>query len=228
MNCEEYPLLKLVRGELSSARTERTLRHLELCRDCRERIRIMAMLDLEGGPRNSSGWGKIRIREGWRRPLAAMAAAILLACAVVYQSWKPDPVDVRSLAIREAYPLVRLESRDGPAEAACGEAFFLYGEARFAEAAAGFKACLPSPEVYFFEGVAEYLSGNPEAAARLLTKVIDLDSPWQEPSRWYAAQAYLLSGDWVTAKSILNRIADGQGNYSQSARDLLGRLEGVR
>lgn len=219
MNCEQIPLPELVRCELDEDRIRTTLRHLEECRSCRERIRVMCLLELAGAD-------QARRRPAVVRKWYAMAAGIVLAlvgAAILYRSGRVQ-FEPSALATREPYPLVLLDARSEAPRDSCGEAFELYRRSRYAEAATAFGSCPAGAETDFFRGVAEYLGGRPESARRRLSAAAAVQSPWREPARWYEANACLVLHDLEAARVLLEELASSGGRYAEPAAALLSQL----
>lgn len=221
MNCEQVPLLELVRCELDEDRIRTTLRHLEECRDCRERVRVMSLLESAGAEQARPRSARWHLRK-WYAVAAAVALA-LVGTAVVYRGG-PARFEPAALATREPYPLVLLDVRSEASQASCREAFELYQSSRYGEAATAFASCPAGAETDFFRGVAEYLSGQPESARRRLAAAAAAQSPWREPARWYEANACLLLHDLETARALLEELASTGGHYAEPAAELLSRL----
>jgi hypothetical protein len=219
MNCEQVPLLELVRCELDEDRIRTTLRHLEECRSCRERVRLMSLLEL-------AGVEQARPRSAGVKKWYAVAAVVVLALvgAAILHRGGPVRFEPAALATREPYPLVLLDARSEAPRTSCREAFELYRSSRYAEAATAFGYCPAGAEIDFFRGVAEYLAGQPGDARRRLSAAAAVHSPWREPARWYEANACLLLRDLEAARGLLEELATSGGHYAEPAAELLSRL----
>ncbi len=220
MSCEQVPLLELVRCELDQERIQITLRHLEECRECRERVRVMSLLELAG--RERMGWA--RSGKNWYAVAAVAVLTLAGAAMVILRMGSPAPFDPAALAPREPYPLVLLDTRSEAAGGRCREAYQLYREGRYRLAAEAFSHCPSGAEADFFQGVSEYLAGDPESARRQLSAVAAVPGPWREPARWYEAAACLALGDLEAAALLLEGLAASGGQYAPAAAELLAKL----
>jgi hypothetical protein len=174
MNCDEQPLAELVRGELEQTEADAVLGHLGACATCRERVRVMALLD------SSHGMACTPPRRPRRFRIWTLAAAFtaLLVGVTVIRLGEDLSGDLRVWATQEAYPLLRLETRS-PDPSDCAHAYDHYQSGRFRQAAEQFRRCPQDTASRFYGGVSEYLAGDPEASLRLLVPVAREAGPWQ-------------------------------------------------
>lgn len=219
MNCDEQPLAELVRGELEQTEAEAVLAHLRECATCRERVRVMALLDSTQATACTSPRRPHRFRI-WT--LAAACTAVLVGVTVIRLGEELSG-DLRKWATQEAYPLVRLETRStDPSD--CAQAYDYYQSGRFRQAAEQFRHCPQDTASRFYGGVSEYLAGDHEASLRLLGPVAREAGPWQGPALWYAAHSSLARDDRKAAVEWLTRSAATPGPFRDEALRLLQAL----
>ncbi|GAB4243600.1 MAG: hypothetical protein Kow00109_19430 [Acidobacteriota bacterium] len=229
--CDQVPILELLRGELPVPRCEEVLEHLSGCPRCRERAKLMGLLELEPPrlelrPARSS---EEKGSKGNLRRLLPLAAALLLAAGVL-ASWfliprSPGPgAEVPPL---EPYPWDPTLTRETP-EAAGAEqlrvAAELYRQQRYAEAAAVLQDLPSTPTSDFYLALCWLLSGRDAPAARLLEGLTAGESPWSEPARWYLAHVYFRQADRAAALRELEILSQRPGAYQEAAKDWLSRL----
>ena len=111
MNCNERPLLEFLRAELDAKETEKTVKHIEQCQDCRERLQVMAMLRAH----YPQSWSRLPNR----RRYLVLAASVLVAASALFSChfWvgkAPESQVLAALATQEKYPLVSLQTRSDP------------------------------------------------------------------------------------------------------------------
>ncbi len=220
MSCEQVPLLELVRCELDQERIQLALRHLEGCRECRERVRVMSLLELAA----AEPMGRAHSGKKWYAVAAVAVLTLAGAAMVILRVSGPVPFDPATLATREPYPLVLLDTRSEAPDRRCREAYQWYREARYRLAAEAFSHCPSGAEADFFQGVSEYLAGDPGSARRRLSAVAAAPGPWREPARWYDAAACLALGDLEAAALLLEGLAASGGQYAPAAAELLAKL----
>lgn len=225
MKCDDVPLPELIRGELPEEAASAVQAHVATCRRCRERARIMALLEAS----DSSAAKPTR-----RRLCAlALAAAIVLAgaLAVLWRNLEVGetaPKLVTAWATDQAYPYVGLMTRGS--ESSRGqdrlEAFSAYQRGDYAAAARRFARLESDPEISFYLGVSLYLSDETEAAFHYLSDAAKTES-WRGPARWYLANALLKHGDVAAAGKQLARLEQSGGAFEEQARELLGKLNAI-
>lgn len=222
MNCDEVLLPELIRGELSEELAESVTHHLETCSSCRERARIMALLETEAG----IGQRPARRR---LRSLALAAAVAIAACLGLLFHWterdRPTVDWATELATHEPYPFIGLTVRgSNPAsETDRHAAFTAYRQRKYETAARLFRQLVPDAEVSFYLGVSLYLAGEPEPACVHLREAAKT-SGWRTPARWYLANALLARRDVDSAKRILTGLEVEPGEFQEKARLLLDQL----
>jgi hypothetical protein len=225
MKCDRVQLPELLRGDLSEEDSGPVLAHLEECPSCRERARLMALL--QGSPSLLAGKAP-----GRRRFHLALAAAFFLAVVGVgihvrVQRLAPA-YEAHRLATTVPYPLVALTTRStGPEEDGREQAFSRYALRDFAGAAEGFSSlelAAADPDVQFFWGVASYLSDDLPSARRSLERAAELSERWVEPSLWYLANLELKSGDLEAARNRLESLRAAPGQFRTAADRLLEEL----
>jgi hypothetical protein len=228
MKCDRVQLPELLRGELSEEESGPVLAHLEECLSCRERARLMALLQGEPSLLTSRKPGKRR----FHLALAAVLCMVLVGVAVHLRTQRAPAVDVHRLATSVPYPLIALTTRSTEMEeAGRSRAFEQYVRGDFVAAAESFSRLESAPrdgDVQFFWGVAAYLTGDLQAARRHLDRASELSGKWTEPSLWYLANLELKSGDAEAARDRLEALRAGRGEFGEAAERLLERLEPLR
>ncbi len=218
--CDQMPIPELIRGELNQGECDRVLDHLQRCPDCRERARIMSVLEIG---ENASERKTTSHRLPWYLPTAA---GVLAALGLSYFAWQrltPIGPGAGNFPTVQAYPYQPLETRASSTEGgeALAEAFALYRSGRF-EAAATALARLPSePMIDFYLGVSWLLAQRPEQAVAVLAPLADKEGPWAYPARWYLAHAYLRAGNLPAAKRLFTRLAEEEGEFQAEAESIL-------
>jgi TolA-binding protein len=85
------------------------------------------------------------------------------------------------------------------------------------------------PDIAFFQGICELLTGEPVAAVAALRRTITSgESPYLEDAHFYLAKAHLRRGDLAAAASQLDTTIRLHGEREQETRELLRRLEALR
>lgn len=213
MNCEKIQLETLLPGMVDGS-AEAAARHLTVCPDCRERLRVMVCLAAL-----KPGRGGIRGRQAAARWL--VAAALLLGLIL---SAPPRPDDTLPPSspptTRSAYPWFPLETRSRPPRPDIRElGFQAYAEGDFEEAARRLRGADDS-ESHFFLGVSLHLLGRPREALPWLDRA-EKDPRWRRPARWYRANALLDLARTAEAKAVLLELSAGEGEFQRDSRELL-------
>ncbi len=225
MKCDDVPLPELIRGELPEEAVSAVQAHIATCRKCRERARVMALLETSGSSE------AMPIRRRFRA--LSLAAAVVLAGALLVL-WRNADVDktesnlAASWATDQAYPYVGLTTRGDEDSRDRGrrEAFSAYQRGDYAAAARRFARLGSDPEASFYLGVSLYLSDEPHAASRYLSEAAKTES-WRDPARWYLANALLKQGDVTAAGKQLAELEQVGGEFGEQARRLLDKLKAV-
>lgn len=149
--------------------------------------------------------------------VAARSAA--LAALAVVQAPKYAPTTLRG-ALDEAARRFR-------------EAMRLYVRKDYAGARAELRAAAgldrERPDIAFFLGVCELLTGEPGAAVAALERAIALgESPYLEEAHFYLAKAHVRRGELADAAAELEATVRLRGEREQEARELLQKLEALR
>ena len=104
MNCDQYPLFRFARGEITSARASRMAAHVAHCTTCQQRLQVILALQRYHRTRERS-----RRRPQWL--LVAAGLALTVAAVVVEKVFQDGPPDSPVVAVQLPYPLVLLNNR---------------------------------------------------------------------------------------------------------------------
>lgn len=226
MNCDEVPLIELLRAESGSSETEEALAHIEGCPTCQERLQTMAAVQALYREQPQSQRNRFRF---W---LLAAGLLIALLVPIVYPIWhssSPEIGDLASLATREKYPYFPLQTRSPSQRSeveARQKAFAAYGAARFSQASEWFAKLTPSADILFYNGVTHYLLEEYPEALSNLTRAVELDIRWEGAALWYEANIYLKTEHKGRAQERLKELVDKAHNeYQQKTIKLLKELE---
>lgn len=227
MICEDLKLAEFMRGELEPTETQGVLSHLEGCQICRERIRVMAVLETRF--QQESQFKK-------PRPRTYLAAAAVLIFSLVpltyYFTGGPTPLgEGERLTAAEPYPYFPLELRseatDSNNDRLREMAFEAYVTGDYLKANGILEDLVFSekdPELTFYLGVTHYLLGNNRQALTRLQEVVK-DPRWKAPSHWYMANLLLRDGERNSAIRLLEALRDGGGEFSVESAGLLRVLQ---
>ncbi|MFZ0428132.1 MAG: hypothetical protein WAO20_08435 [Acidobacteriota bacterium] len=223
MKCNEIPLPELIRGELPESAVAAIQVHLDGCRLCRERARVMAALETAGAM-------PIRPGRSWMR-VAAVAALLLLALslAALLRSGSTIPSAsgrAAGWATGRAYPFIGLSVRGAlrTSDHDRMEAFAAYRRGDYRAAARWFARSEGDGESDFYLGVSLYLLDEPEAALTPLIEAAETQK-WREAALWYRANALLKLDRLPEARRQLETVAQEGGEFAEEAEDLLRRLD---
>ena len=215
MNCDQYPLFRFERGELSLAGASRTAAHVARCSTCQQRLQVIVALQQHHRNRERR----------WRRPqwlLVAAGLTLVVATVAVQKGLlREGPPDSSVLAVELPYPLVLLHNRS-EVDADRRVAYQEYVKGDYARAELLLRE---SPLVIdlFLRGVSLYMLGREEEAFTLLHGV-PLESVWSEPARWYEANSLIRLGKWEAARGLLSKLSADNGEYAGRATLLVQRL----
>jgi len=214
MICEDLKLAEFLRGELEPNETQGVLRHLEGCQVCRERIRVMAILETRF--QEESHFNKPKPRTY----LAAAAVLIfsLVPLAYYFAGGVSPPAEGENVLAAEPYPYFPLElrsegtnSNNDKLRETAFEAYvtgdYLRANVILEDLVSGAK----DPELTFYLGVTHYLLGN--------------NPRWKAPSHWYMANLLLRDGEKAPARRLLEALRDGGGEFSVESAALLRVLQ---
>lgn len=224
MKCGNIRLEEFLAGRLTEAEASKASAHLKECLDCRERFRIMMILESRGRIGENRG---IRFRNSsWRYRLPAAAGVFLafLITLILLQNTilVPTP-DVRDLATPDPYPLILLSTRaEGEREISKG--LLLYREGRYREALEALNQEEENEDNLFFSGICHYMLDQPVMALERLRRSTS-SSKWSDASRWYQSQALLQMGRGNEARALLTEIAARPNRYQEQAESLLGKIQ---
>lgn len=225
MNCEQVPLIELLRAELGASETEEALSHIETCTTCRERLQTMAAVEASYRERT---WEPNTPR------LWLLAAAVLLAAlaSIFYQIWlhsNVKSVDLASLATQEKYPYFPLQTRSEDERSqlnARERAFAAYNAGEFGQANEWFAKLPLSAEIFFYSGVSHYFLEEYSQALDKLAKASELENHWRMAALWYQANVYLkINQKRLAEETLKGLVGEGQNAYHPRALKLLEQLE---
>lgn len=217
MKCENIPLLEFLRGELPSAQEASTTDHLSSCLTCRERLQVMAALEVVLESRSR------RFSRLWL-PIAA-SVVFLLALPLFWHRLQPEPW--AELATRQPYPYFPLITRgdERPEATERREAFSAYAAGDYRQALARLERLEEDDEVLFFRGVCQYLLDQPQQALRSFEQAAAQNPRWLPPTLWYRAHLALKMNRPQESKQWLRELTLLESEYRQPAAELLRRLE---
>jgi tetratricopeptide (TPR) repeat protein len=228
MICEDLKLAEFLRGELAPPESQAVLSHVENCQVCRERIRVMAILEARFQQETPSK--QLRTR---RYLMAAAAVVILGLTLLTYHSvWSPvSTVEGEQFSAADPYPYfpleLRFEGMDSYNEKLRKTAFEAYVTGDYGKANSileGLAQKDRDPELKFYLGVTHYLLGNPDKALQCLGDAAKTPR-WKAPSQWYMANLLLRNGKEATAAELLQELRDGGGEFSVESTGLLQTLK---
>ncbi len=227
MICEDLKLAEFLRGELEPNETQGVLRHLEGCQVCRERIRVMAILETRF--QEESHFNKPKPRTY----LAAAAVLIfsLVPLAYYFAGGVSPPAEGENVLAAEPYPYFPLELRSEGTNSNNDKlretAFEAYVTGDYLRANVILEDLVSGardPELTFYLGVTHYLLGNNRQALTRLQEAVK-DPRWKAPSHWYMANLLLRDGEKAPARRLLEALRDGGGEFSVESAALLRVLQ---
>ena len=223
MNCKKVLLYEYLSGGLDPEEAEKTALHLEECRACRERFRIMVALDNPPAPAAARTRGLFPGKK-----LLLAAAGLLFAVIIPLVYIQLPSLDERSagadLATRKPYPLVSLETRNSSGQG-LGEGLRLYGDGHYREALAVLERREADADALFFSAICHYMLDEPAKAAEKLGRVAGISQKWAPAADWYRAQSLLKLGNTGEAISLLKKISASASSYKTDALGQLEKLE---
>lgn len=226
MKCNDVLLYEFLSGSLNPEKAEETAAHLEECRICRERFRIMVTLDNPEVPAAIISRSR-RVFPAGKTLLLATAGLILAAGISVFYSYMPiqdNPPAGIELATIHPYPLVMLETRSS-AGANLTEGLLLYREGSYREALAELEKHEENHDALFFSAISLYMLDEPVKAAEKLKRVAAVSEKWAAAAEWYRSQSLLKLGKTDEALSVLKIIAETKNQYRKEALELLKKIE---
>ena len=171
-------------------------------------------------------------------PRVLIPVATVAVVAVLLSVPREGVVDLRSLAVVEPIPYVQLDTRSGTPDAdrLFTAAMAHYTEGRYDEAVLGLQEAVQTAssevgdrfldQARLYLGMSLLLADRPEEAiAPLTTATHSLVLPLAERSRWYLAQARLLTNAPAEAHALLDGLAGQSRVYGEQATWQLNRLE---
>ncbi len=112
------------------------------------------------------------------------------------------------------------------------EGIILYLEGDFSESARIFNDLSGDPslqlESRFFSGLSYMGLGQNEAAAEMLTWVVDQEGRYLPEALWYLSLCSVQEGDLDQAALLLQELAEYEGSYQETAQSLLKDLRRIR
>lgn len=228
MKCDELKLGEFLRDELDPSENHEILTHLDECKTCRERIRVMAILETnlqeETRPKRPRRWIYLAA--------AAVLTSMLIPIALEFSGTPPVKVE-DEFSDPGPYPYFPLELRSqGPpsndsSKERVEEAFAAYLAGDFRKANSILKAIVEkqnSPELIFYLGVTHYLLGNTELAQGCFRE--NFRHPrWKDASKWYVANLLLKRGENSAAIQLLQELQSEEGEFSDESSEILRRLK---
>lgn len=243
MNCEEVEqqdiLDSYVAGKLADAERDRFEEHFFNCEQCLRRVEAarLARDVLIAGPTSTKAGTR------WLIPVLGIAAGLITAIAIWQITAPKMQVAVSKPAVQvpaaPSYdllarfdpPAYRASTLRGAAQSARAfrDAMKLYSANDFAGAAQGLRTAVSrgdaTPEIRFYLGVSEMLSGEREGGIADLRKVIAAgDTPFLSEARFYLAKGLLAGGRVTDARDELQTLIKEQSELSPRAQELLAQL----
>ena len=234
----------LCTGRAAAEVAEDLLPHLEDCAECsqefEEATRLVALA--EADPAAFDEPVRLRLRVGWQKTVAALAAAAILLSAWLWSGSGSGTgaggegtaeAAILALAQIEALPGAQVVLRSGRIEEQDElhrQARSQYAERNFQAAAAAFeKALAQHPDdalSLLYLGIcrlqldqaaqaAVVLQGAVEGGARLVS----------ETAQWYLAQAHLRHGEAQAALVVLRALRERRGDWELNAEEQIRQLE---
>jgi len=220
LNCLDLPLEWIAHGGGEISHPPGLHSHLEECRDCQERLRVMLGLQLllQNRPAEPH-FGAIAVL---RRPVAAVLALALVASATIFLFISTS--SVKELASSAPHPLFLLDTRAPARESAPPGAFADYQRGRYPEAAAALARFPADPEASLYRGVCLYLLGQLEEAAQILLPLTVDGLEQRDNAFWFLGQVRLRQRRTSEARAALSEIAP-QNRYFEAARHQIRQLD---
>jgi tetratricopeptide (TPR) repeat protein len=221
MKCNDVLLFEYLTGSLSREKAEETSAHLEECRDCRERFKIMVALDNPQIQVSKKRPGKF-IPAGKTLLLAAAGLLLAIAVSILYSSLpvRDNFIAARELATSQPYPLVMLTTRSS-IDTDLMKGLLLYQENSYLEALAELKKHENNHDALFFSAVSLYMLDEPARAGELFKRVAAISEKWETAADWYRSQSLLKLGEKDEALSVLKEISKTENQYKQEALELI-------
>lgn len=254
MDCQKVQDLDIIERylveRLSGSEVEAFEQHYLECQRCfgELKMRHAAAIELSHQPIQlkpaRSWWTPV----SWQWALASTAAAILIIAGVLYlrpveQARAPE----RQIAVVQqpsAAVLEQLASINpiplylpGVVRGVEGDAAFikfqqgmdLYSMQKYTEAIGPLSEAArldPSrPNIAFYLGISQLVSGNADAAIEQLSKVTARENPYSEESHWFLSKAYLKKRSFALARMELRTVASLRGPHSAMAQNVLEQIQ---
>lgn len=225
MKCDDIRLYEYLSGKLDSREAANTASHLEECRECRERFRVMSALDSRQSKGSQSRARRFKPSIGIMLPAAAgLLLAVLISIFYGYLPILEHPAGVRDLAEKTPYPLVLLDTRNSTANE-LSRGFLLYRDGLYREALAELKKIEDDHDALFFLAISLYMLDEPVRALEKLARVAKVSPKWSDAAEWYSAQALLQLERTEDAMALLEKISTGKHPYRDQAMKLLEKLQ---
>jgi tetratricopeptide (TPR) repeat protein len=229
---------RYLRRELAEAEQEAFEEHLVACAGCADELAALCALKAEfERSRGQIVAEAARRPSPWRRPWALALAAVVVVAAGLgiwmrFQQMSELRPELAELARFDppAYSAVRLRGSEDEAARRFREAMELYATGDWRGALPGLRAAAAldpeAPHLAFYLGACALLAGETDDAINELGRTTDLgDTPFLEVALFYLAKAHLQAGDVDAARGELVKVIQLNGDRSEEAQDLLGRLD---
>lgn len=173
---------------------------------------------------------KVRNKNAWIKPFAAIAAIFLIALTVVFFRQTPINEDALFASYFEvsknvSAPIVRSEHE----ETTVNNAYIAYAESNYTEAALLFEEAYQNSkasELLFYQGNALLANNDLEKAIETFNEHLNYKDILTNRSHWYLALAYLKNKDLISAKQELNTLINsGEVFKLKEAKSLLDTLD---
>lgn len=171
---------------------------------------------------------KFFLSDYWKYSMAA-AVTLLIVSAFIFNWLRPSPQDL-FVQYYQPYPNVEATiERNDEATGAYTQAFQLYEDGQYAEAAIAFDQLLeryPQTEALnFYAGLTALELNRSDKAIAYFEKVIsNPDHKFYQQAVWYASLAALKNEDTTNAKQYLQQLSGETGFYGNKAMQLLDEL----
>lgn len=225
MKCDGIKLYEYLSGKLDSREAANTASHLEECRECRERFRVMSALDSRQSKGAQSRPSRFRPSIGILLPAAAgLLLAVLISIFYGYLPVQEHHSGARALADKTPYPLVLLDTRNSTANE-LSRGFLLYRDGLYREALAELEKLEDDHDALFFSAISLYMLDEPIKALEKLARVAKVSPKWSDAAEWYRVQVLLQMERTSEAEDLLEKISAGNHPYRDQAMKLLEKLQ---
>jgi tetratricopeptide (TPR) repeat protein len=227
-------------GTLADAEQEAFEEHVVACAACADELAGLCALKAELERSREQIFAEAALRpSAWRQPwVLALAAVVVVAAGLgIWIRFQPNSTVRPELAelaavVPPTYAPVRLRGSEDDAAHRFREAMELYAAGDWRGALPGLRAAAgldpEAPHIGFYLGACALLAGETGEAITELERTADLgDTPFLEEALFYVAKAHLREGGVTAAREALGKVIVLNGDRSEEAQRLLGRLDAL-